>query len=290
MLKQRIATGVILVAAFLAALFSSQPLVFVAFCASMIVIACWEWAAFAECNQPAQRLTFTAVVLLGMAAVFYGGGFYADAFNLETDAALPTASSLLTLFYFAAAFWLFVLLVLITYPASGSVLASRGLRLLLGVLTLTLAWAALLVLRYHPYGQFWVIYLFAVVACADIGAYFAGKAFGRRKLAPEISPGKSWEGFFGGLAVALLFALVLGQWFAAQADNPLPELRMLLIVTALVAGASVLGDLFESVLKRRCGIKDSGNILPGHGGVMDRIDGLTAALPMLALILLAQGW
>lgn len=290
MLKQRIATGVVLVVAFLAALFASSPLVFIGFCWLAILIASWEWSAFAELSAPTQRAGFVAFIGALMIAIFVAGGFYAQSFAEPIVAGQINLSTLQTLFYFAAVFWLAVLLLLLGYPRGQQLWSSQIMRLLLGIIMLSLAWAAILFIRYHGHGQFWVIYVVAVVVCADVGAYFAGKTFGHIKLAPAVSPGKSWEGLIGGLLVALLFALGLTQWFATRPESPLPEQGVLLLVTAVLAGASVLGDLFESMLKRGCGLKDSGNILPGHGGVLDRIDGLTAALPIFALLALSLGW
>jgi phosphatidate cytidylyltransferase len=115
------------------------------------------------------------------------------------------------------------------------------------------------------------------VWAADIGAYFAGRRFGKRKLAPAVSPGKSWEGALGGLACALLVSLTFAYALAVPWGAPL------LLFTVLVAVLSIFGDLFESVLKRTAGVKDSGGLLPGHGGVLDRLDALLPALPLAAL-------
>jgi phosphatidate cytidylyltransferase len=135
----------------------------------------------------------------------------------------------------------------------------------------------------------YLLSVMAIVWVADIGAYFSGKAFGRRKLAPTISPGKSWEGAIGGwlavlaLASASVFSPALHDTFAAHLQRGVGWVGMLAVLT-LIAAASVVGDLFESMLKRRAGMKDSSNLLPGHGGVLDRIDALIPVLPLAALI------
>ncbi|MGO1749895.1 MAG: phosphatidate cytidylyltransferase, partial [Marinobacter sp.] len=131
-----------------------------------------------------------------------------------------------------------------------------------------------------------ILYVFCVVWVADIGAYFAGRAFGKAKLAPRVSPGKSWAGVWGGLAAVGAFALVASALVSASAAE-----AALLVAASLVTGlVSVLGDLLESMLKRFRGIKDSSRLLPGHGGIMDRIDSLTAAAPVFALIITQLGW
>ena len=125
----------------------------------------------------------------------------------------------------------------------------------------------------------WLMYVFLLVWCADSGAYFVGRKFGKRKLAPNVSPNKSVEGLIGGLVTSGVVAAIVGQYLQLSGG----ALRWFLALSAVTVAASVLGDLFESMLKRRAGIKDSGNILPGHGGVLDRIDSLLSATPVFAL-------
>ena len=125
----------------------------------------------------------------------------------------------------------------------------------------------------------WLLYVLLLVWMADIGAYFAGRTWGRRKLAPHVSPGKSWEGVAGGLVATLMLALVFGFWQQLGVGGS----SVLLLITVVVTLASVLGDLLESMLKRYRQIKDSSQLLPGHGGILDRIDSLTAAVPLFAL-------
>jgi len=131
-------------------------------------------------------------------------------------------------------------------------------------------------------GAVWLLFVMLLVWTADIGAYFAGRRWGKRKLAPRVSPGKSWEGVYGGLAATMLLALLFALW------QPLGVMGgvALIVITAVVTLTSVLGDLFESMLKRYRNIKDSSQLLPGHGGVLDRIDSLTAAIPIFALLYL----
>jgi phosphatidate cytidylyltransferase len=152
-----------------------------------------------------------------------------------------------------------------------------------GVLALVPAWLALVQLSQVPArAPSYLLFVLVLVFAADIGAYFAGRNFGRLKLAPRVSPGKTWEGVLGGLISAALVAVVGAHWFA------LPLARFLPLCTA-VAAVSIVGDLTESMFKRYAGLKDSSNLLPGHGGILDRIDSLTAATPVFALGLMWLG-
>jgi len=137
-----------------------------------------------------------------------------------------------------------------------------------------------------PEANLLILAVMVLVWGADIGAYFFGRRFGRRKLAPQVSPGKSWEGVFGGLFVTLVLCAVVGVY----RDWSISHLLLALLGTALVVMISVVGDLTESMFKRQAGIKDSSNLLPGHGGVLDRIDSLTAAIPVFAALLWLSGW
>ena len=127
-----------------------------------------------------------------------------------------------------------------------------------------------------------------VVVVADIGAYFSGKAFGRHKLAPKVSPAKTWEGFWGGVLACLVLSVV--AWYLLPAQMGHIALGSVVIVVLITGVASVVGDLTVSMVKRESGVKDSGNLLPGHGGVLDRLDSLCAAAPVFALGLLMVGW
>ncbi|MBP6597750.1 MAG: phosphatidate cytidylyltransferase, partial [Arenimonas sp.] len=142
------------------------------------------------------------------------------------------------------------------------------------------AWCALGWLHSEqPLGPRWTLFALALVWAADSGAYFAGSRFGRRKLAPSISPGKTWEGVLGGLAASMLLAVAVLPMLGLA----WPALPALVLLTLVTAAISVAGDLFESLMKRQSGVKDSGALLPGHGGLMDRLDSLLAALPIFAV-------
>lgn len=171
-------------------------------------------------------------------------------------------------------------------------LGSMGNKLLYGVYAVAIFGLFISILVFYTHSPLYLISVMAIVWIADIGAYFFGKALGRRKLAPNISPGKSWEGAIGGWIVVLIVASVttmipsLSDTFAARlyADR---GIWVLLMTLTIIVAASVIGDLFESQLKRRAGVKDSSGLLPGHGGVLDRIDAL---IPVLPLALLIDAW
>lgn len=276
MLKQRVVTAVIMALLLLAALFALPfPGLAVAF-GVVVLLAGWEWSNLAGLER-AGRLLF--MVLLGgaLAAAALWSGMSAT--GLVAEQVLPVMG-------LAGAWWALALLWVQGYPGSAGLWGSRPVRAVMGLLVLVPAWLALLWLRQLPQGPWMVVFLLALVAAADIGAYFTGRAWGRAKLAPRVSPGKSWVGLWGGLASSVLFAVAV-WWWAWRDQVPLAGLLALTVVVAL---ASVLGDLLESMVKRHRGIKDSGVLLPGHGGFMDRLDSISAAAPVFVLGLLLMGW
>ena len=178
--------------------------------------------------------------------------------------------------------WALATFAVLAYPASARLVRHGWLTGVAGILICWAAWIALVVIRAAPDGANWVLWLLLLVWGADVGAYFTGKRFGHSKLAPQVSPGKTWEGVWGGLATS---SVVCGLLLLAMGRFNLGWLAIMV----LLVGVSVFGDLFESVLKRVRGLKDSGSLLPGHGGVLDRIDSVVAVLPCLAIILLQAG-
>ena len=148
-----------------------------------------------------------------------------------------------------------------------------------------------MILKSQQHSSLIIVYVMLLIWGADTGAYFAGKAWGKAKLAPNVSPGKSWAGFWGGLAttglIAVVFSLSVNQWLRPMT---LEDFSLLAIITFVTAIISVMGDLVESMMKRHRGIKDSSKLLPGHGGVLDRIDSMAAAVPVFAFVMLLLGW
>jgi phosphatidate cytidylyltransferase len=274
MLKQRILTALVLIAFIVWALFAWPQLAFAAFLGFFILIGAWEWTALCGLQKLPERLLYVA--LIGVS-----GGLLAS-----SPALLIKASSMWPLLAVVVFWWLWAFIEMLVYrDARQGFLASLPGKLLSGFFILLPAWLVPLMLRDLPHGSMpdgkWLtLYLLAIVWAADTGAYFAGHRWGKTKLAPHVSPGKTWEGVAGGLAVVLAFAITVGAFGWRFAGNELAIWVALSVTTGFV---SVFGDLFESRAKRAAGVKDSGTIFPGHGGVLDRIDAFTAAAPMFAL-------
>lgn len=265
MLKQRILTAVVLAPLALAGLFGLDGVAFAMFTGAILLVGAWEWVNLAGFESSRARWGGVAVSALLMLALWATG---------TADAAWPL--------WLAAAGWLANLYWVVNYPERQSQWSASSRRLAMGAWVLLPCWVGFIVLRQS--GAEWLLFVLLLVWSADSGAYFSGRAFGKRKLAPRVSPGKSWEGVLGGLAVTTLLALIFAVW---QALSP-AQTALLVVVTWVVTLVSVLGDLLESMLKRFRGIKDSSNLLPGHGGVLDRIDSLTAAVPIFALLWLGM--
>lgn len=270
MLRQRVLTAIVLAAALLAALLwlpaGGLGLVF----AGIMLAAAWEWANLCGWQRPGPRVAYLAAVVAGLAAtVAYTG--------LPGEVRVDAVRDVLGL---AGLWWALALLWVKSYPASAVIWRHPLVRAAMGLLVLVPTWTALLYLRLQPQHIWLIVFVVALVAAADIGAYFTGRAWGRRKLAPRVSPGKSWNGFWGGLVSALLLALLVWALLLRDVIGP----GSMLLIAGLTIPASVLGDLLESMLKRHRGIKDSGSLLPGHGGLLDRMDSITAAAPVFALL------
>jgi phosphatidate cytidylyltransferase len=272
MLRERVITAVALVAALLAALFWLRPVGWTAVATAVLAIAAWEWAGFARAGPGGRTLYATATAGAGLAAAFWAG---------LVDGGIGVLA-LAPLYGLALAFWVVVVpLWLARRPA-----APHALVLGTGWIVLLPTFLALVQLR--NFGPALLLAFMATVWVADVAAYFFGRRLGRRKLAPSVSPGKTWEGLYGALAATAVYAgawigLFRGATPAAVRDLPWSPVWMIVLLEIL-AVLSVLGDLFESAMKRQAGLKDSGSLLPGHGGVLDRIDALTPVLPAAALV------
>ncbi|TVP42822.1 MAG: phosphatidate cytidylyltransferase [Halomonas sp.] len=261
MLRQRIITAAWLAPLTLIGLFGLQGGAFALFTALMVLLGAWEWTNLAGVSRQRTRLQLVAVMALLMVGMWFTGAAFA---------VWPL--------WLAALGWLLNLYWVVHYPDHRQQWQSTPRRLLMGLWVLLPCWVGFNILR--DSGAIWLLFVLLLVWTADIGAYFAGRRWGQRKLAPRVSPGKSWEGVMGGLTATLLLALVFSLWQPVGVAGG----AALIVITALVTLISVLGDLLESMLKRYRDIKDSSQLLPGHGGVLDRIDSLTAAIPLFALL------
>jgi len=276
MLKQRIITAVILALGLIGALVWLSLPALALILGGVVAIAAWEWSALVGLQKPWSRGLYTAGCGVAMPGLY----FYC---RLGDGAVLDRVQPILGL---ACLWWAIGLLWVKGYPASAQLWGTRPMLALMGLLVLLPPWLAVVYLLGYEQGRLIFLAMIVTVACADIGAYFSGKRWGRHKLAVEVSPGKSWEGFWGGLSACLVLVLLIGFLL------PLEHLSLggLVGVVVSTALASVLGDLLESMVKRHRGVKDSGAILPGHGGILDRIDGITSAAPVFCLGLILAGW
>jgi phosphatidate cytidylyltransferase len=276
MLKTRVITALVLLALFMAALFWLPLRAWAAFAGLLLIPAAWEWGRLIKLR----RISCGLYVVLVIAVCGLVSGLAPAGVALGRPG-LQSASYLV-----AALFWL---VVVPWWLWRAWLPRARWLAALTGLVVLVPTWLALVELR--SLGPVLLLLLMSVAWISDSAAYFAGRRFGRRKLAPSISPGKTWEGVAGAVLAVSAYALLWGyalQPYFPQAFKAAPfgAFGMLLFLWLLTA-VGIYGDLFESALKRRAGVKDSGALLPGHGGVLDRIDALTAVLPLAALLYLS---
>ncbi len=267
MLKQRVTTAVILVAVLLGVMLGLHYIATVWLVTVLVLVGAWEWAAFFGKGSNGARAAFTIVVALALVASLY---FYArspDFVGLMMTVAMA---------WWLVAFLWVCLAPTRVHPASAA---------LAGVFSLVPCWLALVYLILATRGTHWVLFTLTLVWAADTGAFFAGRWLGRVPLAPRVSPKKTWEGAFGGILTSGLVAWIAATYLSAY----LSIVDVWPFVTTCVAAAalSIVGDLTESMLKRAKGLKDSGSVFPGHGGMLDRIDSVTAAAPALVFALIA---
>ena len=286
MLRQRIITAVIMLAVLVAALWSASPVPFIVLALVMMAAAAWEWARL-NGVQGAGALALGAAMVLACGLSWWAG-WVNEPFRA---------------WWLVVALWVVVGGLLISVGVDGWSRVPAFLRLALGPAALWVAWLAAVPAR--TVGVNFLLSVLALVAAADIAAYFAGRAFGgqlvARKLAPSISPNKSWEGVFGGMAGVLLLAalwiffdrqIAPADWSRSLYSHLWQGGGLVWLVPSVMAlaGLSVVGDLVESLVKRAAGAKDSSQLLPGHGGVLDRIDAQLPTLPfaMALVTLVAQ--
>ncbi len=276
MLSTRILTALLLIPAVLAALFLLPPRAWGMLSLLAIALAGDEWAQLASYRGVLRGLFIAGVLLIGGYLLWLPMAGFARGWPDGVVLAVCLPATLL--WSLVVPYWLYT---------RSRVNSALGMAVL-GWLMLIAAWLALTQLQARS--PWLALAAMAIVWVADTAAYFVGRAFGRHKLAPAISPGKTWEGLGGALAAVALYALALLPLAAAAGySGPIspPAVALWLALALALTGLSAVGDLFESLLKRNAGVKDSGKLLPGHGGVLDRIDALLAALPPAALATMA---
>lgn len=265
MLLQRILTALLLIPLAMAIMLWPGTPVFAAIVAAAFLVGAWEWSRLSGMTQASARITF----LVALAAIL------AAAWWPREPRLWGMLAAIGVLWWLVACAWLrnFAF-------AAAPTPENRRIKLLAGLFVMVPAWAGVVLIhRALPYGHWWTFLALAIVWAADIGAYFAGRFFGKRKLAPQISPGKTWAGVYGAF-VAAGAVVVAGGWMLGIHDLRLVGLVGL---AAFTVAASIVGDLIESLMKRHAKMKDSGQIFPGHGGLLDRLDSVFAALPVFAI-------
>jgi phosphatidate cytidylyltransferase len=263
-IKKRVITAVVLIAILLAVVLWMPDWATIVALTVIVLAGAWEWSAFLRLSQAWQRWIYVAVVAALLPLVWH--------FTRDLDG-LKLVLQIAVIWWVVALGWVMFAPRMVTSWAAA----------IAGILALVPAWIALSRLRLdYAEGAAWLLFALALVQVADIGAFFVGRRFGRHRLAPNVSPGKTWEGVIGGILASALVAAIGSHYFG------LPLWQFLPLCLATVA-FSIVGDLTESLLKRFAGLKDSGRLFPGHGGIMDRIDSVTGAAPVLVFGLLLIG-
>lgn len=272
MLKLRVLTSILLAPLILWVLLAAPYWGWGLFLGAVVTLGAWEWTTLMQWSSRLARLGYAALLALLVAFSLAG---------LERNADWAVIITGIAVLFWG---WALLEMILVRDIQHGWQVAP-WFRPLGGLLVLYPAWLALMLLRLEPKGEWLTFYFLFLVWGADVGAYFAGHQFGRHKLAPSVSPGKTWEGVAGGMVMASLVAVIAGYFGFHQSGPSLLGWIVLALITALV---SVLGDLHESRMKRVVGVKDSGTLIPGHGGMLDRIDALTSAAPFFMLAWLIE--
>lgn len=282
MLKERVLSAIVMIFIAVGALFLLPPLPFTLALSALVVVGMWEWAQFAGFKRPIARaiVAFVAICLFIFPIMATTSQIQASRFL--TDETTP-------LLFLGGIWWIVAFFLVVGYPNSCRFWAkSISAKFIFAFCTLVPFFIGILALRFYQYnvdqyqGLFLLLYVFLLVWGADSGAYFAGRAFGKHKLAPSVSPGKSIEGAIGGILTSAVIAFLFLELTHENVFGRELALLPFLVLSVVTVAVSILGDLTESMFKRQAGIKDSSNLIPGHGGILDRIDSLTAAVPVFA--------
>ena len=269
MLKLRLITAAILIPIVVGSILWLAPVQFAAFFAVFAIVGGWEWSGLMRLQSPVMRVMYAVVTMLAILGCWFYVVGYPERVLLVLGVALV--------------WWICALFLVFAYPGFNQIRSNRVLEIIIGLLVIVPCWLTIIELRNSiDQGAYLVMFLVGLIAVTDSSAYFGGKKWGAHKLAPQVSPGKTWEGVISGLMGAALFSFVCA-WFFEFLNEQWSVIAIFVLVCIVTAIVSVLGDLSESMFKRQVGLKDSGSILPGHGGVLDRIDSLTAAAPIFAV-------
>ncbi|HWU75214.1 MAG TPA: phosphatidate cytidylyltransferase [Rhodanobacter sp.] len=271
MLLQRTLTALILAPLAILVILLSSNAIFALIVAIVFLAALWEWARLSGLRNQILRVSLLLLAAIGFTLLW----------RFRATSLTPLLLAL------GVAWWLLACLWLRHFAfAAAPTRENLAIKLLAGALVIFPTWVALTLLHANlPHGNWWTLLALVIVWVSDIGAYFSGRAFGKRKLAPQISPGKTWAGAYGATVAGVLVA-VIGGWLLGVRDTQLLGLAVLAAITVAI---SIVGDLLESLMKRHAQVKDSGTIFPGHGGLMDRLDSVFAALPVFVAGLLLLG-
>ena len=275
MLKLRVITALILFPLAVCGILFLSNNSFAAFVGLIMLFAAYEWAGFAQFPSLPAKMAYVVIVATILLSLWL--------INFLLSASFMNG--------LAAAFWLFALILVFGYPGSSKFWSGKTVIIaIMGLFLLTITWYAVISIhaitqiefaQTHISGPYLLLSALMLIFAADTGAYFTGRRFGKNKLAPEVSPGKSIEGVVGGLILALLMSVLFTLWHSGSSQDYL-HIMSITVVTVIF---SVIGDLMESMFKRQAKIKDSSNLLPGHGGILDRIDSITAAVPIFFITL-----
>lgn len=261
MLKQRIITALIMASLIISAVIFLPTQILALALAVIICIGAWEWTTCTGFNGVIYKTFYVSVISLCLVACLF----------------VMDKPWIVLVIFCGLLWWLIAMYMVICYQTKMKLNITPGiLKAVIGIIILVPSWLSLILIHAKTSGVSLVLFLFLLIWLADISAYFSGRKFGNRKLASNVSPGKSWEGVYGAIIVSFLFAIA----YTFYADMQFLHAVFFTVLVLITASFSILGDLVESMFKRMAGIKDSGNILPGHGGVLDRIDSLTSAAPV----------
>jgi phosphatidate cytidylyltransferase len=248
--------------------------------AGAILLIAWEWARLAGLVKKQDKLifVFSVAAILITLCVFLNISPNSDDIDRERARII---------LFFGAVFWIFSVYILRGYPGNSKIWNDSSIIIFMGLIVTVSAWSSVVQLKYIASGGELLLIVVILVAVADIGAFFFGKTFGRTKLAPELSPNKTWEGVLGAFSSGV-FICIPGAWILNKYIFELTsfQIAILFSLSLMISFFSIVGDLFESMLKRNQNLKDSGFVLPGHGGILDRVDGLIAVLPIFTLVML----